>query len=174
MEVPLQYKGWTDKAFSHVCLDGMTANFAEVEIPGVTDVDIAARIVPAAKELLIAMGMEIVPINDACEVLYVFTISMDAGGKTEYRPNGDVCTAYTETALMGDFIVMAPPVGGDGFVISLHSKHKVPEVSYTCNQTIEPPYDKVWPKAVVEAFYKVYGEGCTSGSYYNTSPQALR
>jgi hypothetical protein len=155
--VPLMYPGWTDHAFTRVCVDGQTVFMAEEPIPGVTDVDVAARIIPAASALLEAMGMKVVPVEGDCEALYAFFITMGAVMKTEYHANGDSCSTYSEADLMGDFVFMAPP-GGDGFNFHLSTKYKVPEETWICNEIKEPPYDSVWPRTVVEAFYKVYGE----------------
>lgn len=155
--VPLVYPGWKDRSFARVCVDGQTVFMAVQLVPGLTDVDIAARILPAATDLLKTMGMEVVPVSGPCEAQFTFFGSVDAVMKTEYHANGDVCMAYSEASLMGDFVFMAPP-GGDGFNFPLNTKYKVPELTWFCNQNKEPPFDSVWPRSVVEAFNKVYGE----------------
>ncbi len=155
--VQLVYKGWTDKAYSHVCVDSIFVDVSENPIPGVTDVDVPARMKEAAKALLTEMGMQIVPIAETCESLYVFSASTDIGMKIEYRPNGDVCIAYKKVEATGDFIVMAPPMGGDGFVIPFSNSFTIKEETYNCNQFTEPPYDSTWPKIVIDSFVKVYG-----------------
>ncbi len=155
--VPLVYPGYTDHAYTRVCVDGQTVFLAEEPIPGVTDVDVSARMIPAATALLEAMGMKVVPAEGDCEALFMFFISMGAEMKIEYHANGDECTTYSEADLTGDLVFMSPP-GGDGFNFHLSTKYKVPEETWVCNETKEPPYDSVWPRTVVEAFYKVYGE----------------
>jgi hypothetical protein len=157
LAVPLIYSGWADKAYAHVCVDGMTAFIAEEMIPGVTDVDAAALIIPVASDLLETMGMEVVPVGDKCEAQFTFLVSLEAEVKIEYRANGDTCYAYKTAELMGDLAFMAPP-GGDGFVLPSNTEYKLPEEIWTCNEIPIPPYELVWPKAIVESFYKVYGD----------------
>ena len=157
MAVQLVYEGWTDKAYSHVCVDGMFVDVSTNPIPGVTDVDVSARMKAAAKALLAELGMQIVPIAETCESLFVFTTSTDLGMKTEFRPNGDVCIAFKKVNVTGDFVVMAPPMGGDGFVIPFSNNFTIKEETYNCNQFPEPPYDSTWPIVVINSFVKVYG-----------------
>ena len=157
--VPLVYPGWTDKAYSHVCVDGMTIYLEEVDIPGIAPLDVAGLMIPAAKKLLQTMGMQVVPMDaEECEAAFVFFVNTSTALKAEFHENGDVCVKFTEIELAGDFTVMVPPVGGDGFVISLNTNYKIPDAEFVCNPAQMPPTDPVWQKAVVDAYIQVYGD----------------
>ena len=143
--VPLIYKGWQDKAYSHVCVDAVIT---------MTEWDVASEIIPAASSLLEAMGMKVVPIGESCEVLYVFTLALEGQG-ANYSGGGQTCFAYTGADLYGDLVLMTQPDNADGFSIPLRGKRETSQATMSCDTV--PPFGSLWPKAVIEGFSKIYG-----------------
>jgi len=143
--VPLIYKGWQDKAYSRTCVDAVIS---------MTDQDVAGEIIPAASALLEAMGMQVVPVGEGCEALYVFALAMEAKSAT-YSGGGQVCEAFTGADLYGDLVLMNPENGDEGFSIPLRGKRETSQQTLSCNTA--PPFGSLWPKAVIEGFSKVYG-----------------
>ncbi len=149
--VPLVYKGWEDTAFSVVCLDSMTEM-------GTSDVN--ANIMNAAQALLEEMGMWVVDYDDPqCEAIWVFGVILQANCGT-YSGGGTNCTSCTGADLYGDLVLMKADKDGqmwDVIRVPIEDSVRLAVSTNRCVPESEAPFDRLWPKMVVESFMQVYG-----------------
>lgn len=148
--VALTYEGWKDKAFSSACVE-IVLLMKDAHVP--TDMQTAAI------DLLSAMGMEVIPTSTACEVTFFLSIFMIAQGETVFKASGESCSTYKELISDGYLEFFAPSAsGGDGITIYLNDGLELPNPSQNCDPSREPPFELLWPKTLLNAFYELYGE----------------
>lgn len=152
--VPLVYKGWEDQAFAVVCLDSMT-------VMGTSDVN--ARILNATQTLLEEMGMRVVRDIDyddpQCEAIWVWGVGLEANCGA-YTGGGTTCTSCTGADLYGDLVLMKEGEDGqmwDVIRVPIEDSVRLAQSTNRCVPESEAPFDRLWPKMVVESFMQVYG-----------------
>ena len=161
--VPMVYEGWTDNGYASVCNIYSTVTGIQHDAPGTNEVfEYAITDVPSAVEALYEeMGMKVISGAEAsgeeCKVGFSFYMFMIWEGKSIFHEDGTICREFSQLNLEGAFdfidIEKTEPIS-----IPMNDMYEFSDDYVECDKSKEPPYNLLWPKAILEVFNQLYGE----------------
>jgi len=159
LAVPMIYEGWTDKAFSKVCIIYSDVTGIQHQAPGTNEIyEFSMEEAGSAVENLVEeMGMIVVPADETCQAAYSYYMFLTWDGQSEFHEDGTICRYFSKLILEGSFDFIDNG-SQQFFSIPLLDEYIFEDEFEECDKLKEPPYNLMWPRTILEALGQIYGE----------------